>query len=201
MDRLTWRGPYTTVSWILVRLLSYYSYSTTVQTSNLWQAIHLLNPLTNYIDFFTLPLGPALDTAKALAVVLILLYKQSTERKPLHYDGDEQPTSRNQKPEHIHEDEVNPEVKGFRAVIDLPGRELVKHGRGKIQQVPVELARGNQSLDGMPVGRVPDDEQCSQERQRAPGDLPQVSTATRGRASHRTTVLVSIQSTRGSEII
>jgi hypothetical protein len=131
-----------------------------------------------YELFFPAPLARTrLETAKASAEALILLHKQTAEsQQQLHIcAGRRQRTSRNNKPHGIHEDKVHPEVEWLGPGVYLPGIDLVEDTGGEIQPVAVDMARGHERLDRMPVRRVSGDEQRRQERERTPRGLHRVS--------------------------
>lgn len=80
-------------------------------------------------------------------------------------------TRRNNEPEGIHEDEVEPEVVGLRAIEPLPGIQVIEQTGQVVERIAVELARGHEGLNRMAVRGVSDDEHGREEGERSPGDL------------------------------
>lgn len=84
-------------------------------------------------------------------------------------------TSRNDDPDGVHGEVVEPKVVSlWPAVADLV-EIVVKHAGGIVEDVSVYLAQGDDHLEGMAQRMVDGDEICKEEAQRPPADLSSIS--------------------------
>lgn len=91
-------------------------------------------------------------------------------------------TERDDDPEEVHEEVVAPKVVGLGPAVGNVKDVMVEHAGGVVEDVAVELAQGDDDLQGVTQGAVHCDHVCHEERERSPADLiPACQQVTRGR--------------------
>ena len=112
----------------------------------------------------------------------------------------------NDEPEEVTQEVVHPEVKEFWARVDNALVVVVEHAGGIVQDDTVELAGGDDDLKWVAEWVAGGDHGCNDEAEWSPHELGRrsayVSSGRRSRCQARqlTAVMVSMQSTNGSEV-
>ena len=74
-------------------------------------------------------------------------------------------------PDEVHEEIISPEVIRFRPTVCKALGIMIKHARGIVKYISIDLAQGDECLERMTEGMLVSDEQCDSEGHGTPTDL------------------------------